>query len=75
MQVSVDGKYMHTLHIHSMSLQYVNVTVSPAGLVTSIYTQIWRPYKIKYISNSLSVSNVGQLNLFYKTSNLSIEVA
>ena len=49
MQVSVYGKYMHTLHEHSMSLQYVNVTVSPAGLVTSIYTQIWRPYKIKYI--------------------------
>ena len=37
MQVSVYGKYMHTLHEHSMSLQYVNVTVSPAGLVTSIY--------------------------------------
>ena len=34
MQVSVYGKYMHTLHEHSMSLQYVNA-ISPAGLVTN----------------------------------------
>ena len=69
----VYGKYMHTLHEHSMSLQYVNVTVSPAGLVTSIYIPkygVLTKYKL-----SLSVSNVGQLNLFYKTSKLSIEVA
>ena len=71
MQVSVYGKYMHTLHEHSMSLQYVNVTVSPAGLVTSIYPNMASLQN----RNSLSVSNVGQLNLFYKTSNLSIEVA